>query len=348
MGLLDIVSPVVTAGASIYNSIAGSNAAKDVNAENRRWQAAQNKLAYERQKELTMLSPQLQKLGLQNAGISSAAMNGYTGGTASVNAANNAPSPQSEYVPLDLNSVLNAISVESQKKVADSQADKNYADAEKTRKESGRYDELTDATIEKIRSDISRNDRAEQLDGATIREINARIPMLQNQTDYWNYLAQHEDINYQKSAATYQSEIDSLKAQFKLNEEEAKTRLRYVDRVVDAQYKLILANIYNARASGQAQLSNAYTNRLNYELENSFKDLRQNLLHWQAEDVKQSSFNKETEGHYIGIDKKTQIMLRNKLIEKFSIDNEFAPYEKVLDMVEGVVNTATGLSPKKR
>lgn len=332
----------------LAGSIIGHKSAKKQNEKNRQWQADQNELSYERQRQLTMESPALQKQGLQMAGISPAAMNGYSGGTASVNSANSAPTSQSEYVPFDINSVLNAVAVESQSKLNASAAKVNEVKANQIAKETGRYDELTDATIEKIRSDISRNDRAIQLDGASIREINAKIPLLSNQSDYWNYLASNEDINYQKNSAIYQSEIDSLKSQFKLNEEQAKTRLRYVDRVVDAEYKLLLANIYNARASGQAQLSNAYTNRLQYELDNSFKDLRQDLLRWQTEDVKQGSFNKEKEGRYYGIDKETQILLRNKLIDKFNIDNEFAPYEKGLNMIEGVVNSATGLTPKPK
>jgi hypothetical protein len=355
MGFLDTIgkvgsafSPFISAGVGLFNTIAGSNSAKKQNEENRRWQAEQNTLAYERQKELTMLSPQLQKQGLQAAGISTAALNGYTGGTASVNAANSAPSPQSEFIPFDINSVLNAISVESQKKLNDSAADVNEAKANQIKKESGRYDELTDATIAKIKSDIEKNDRSIQLDGATIREINAKIPILNNQAEYWNFLASNEDISFQKNSATYQAEIDSLKAQFKLNEEQAKTRLRYIDRVVDAEYKLLLANIYNARASGQSQLSNAYTNRLQYELDNSFKDLRSELLRWQTEDVKQNSFNKEKEGRYYGIDKETQIMLRNKLIDKFNIDNQFAPYEKTLKMIGDGVDAATSLTPAKR
>ena len=331
----------------LINGIVGSNANQNLNSANRRWQESQNTIAYDRQKELTMLSPQLQKQGLSMAGISTAAMNGYTGGTATVNSSNSAPSSFPEYVPMDINSILNAVSVASQKKVNDSVADVNDAKADQIKIESGRYDELTDATIEKIKSDIERNDRSIQLDGASIREINAKIPILNNQADYWNYLASNEDINYQKNSATYQAEIDSLKKQFNLSEKDAETRLRYVDRVVDAQYKLILANIYNARASGQAQLSNAYTNRLQYELDNSFTDLRQNLLRWQTEDVKQESFNKEKQGRYYGIDKETQIMLRNRLIDKFDIDNQFAPYEKTLDMLGKGVDAASSLSPKK-
>jgi protein-tyrosine-phosphatase len=95
-----------SAAAGLMNSIIGSSSNANLNAKNRKWQAEQNTIAYERQKELTELSPVLQKRGLIQAGISPAAMNGYTGGTASVQSANSAPSSQSEYVPLDVTSAM--------------------------------------------------------------------------------------------------------------------------------------------------------------------------------------------------------------------------------------------------
>ena len=73
-----------TAAAGLINSIAGSASNANLNSKNRKWQAEQNTIAYDRQKELTQLSPVLQKRGLVQAGISPAAMNGYSGGTASV------------------------------------------------------------------------------------------------------------------------------------------------------------------------------------------------------------------------------------------------------------------------
>ena len=85
-----------SAAAGVMNSLVGSFSNARQNEKNRQWQAEQNTLAYERQKELTELSPVLQKRGLIQAGISPAAMNGYSGGTASVSSANNAPSSQSE------------------------------------------------------------------------------------------------------------------------------------------------------------------------------------------------------------------------------------------------------------
>ena len=132
MGFLDVISSLaspISAGAGLVNSFLGSKSAKELNETQRQWQAGQNTLAYERQKELTMLSPQLQKKGLQNAGISTAAMNGYTGGTASINSANNSPSPQSEFVPFDVNSVLNSLLAGPQIEQMKASADKIKADA---------------------------------------------------------------------------------------------------------------------------------------------------------------------------------------------------------------------------
>lgn len=118
-----------SAAAGVINSIVGSSSNANLNKVNRKWQAEQNTLAYERQKELTQLSPVLQKRGLVQAGISPAAMNGYSGGTASVSSNNSAPSSMPEYVPLDVSSALSTY-------VAAKQADAIDANIEKTKQES--------------------------------------------------------------------------------------------------------------------------------------------------------------------------------------------------------------------
>lgn len=117
-----------TAAVGLINSIVGSSSNARQNEKNRKWQAEQNTLAYERQKELTQLSPVLQKTGLVQAGISPAAMNGYTGGTASVSSANNAPSSQSEYVPLDVTSSMNAYLAAKQAASVDATIEKTKAE----------------------------------------------------------------------------------------------------------------------------------------------------------------------------------------------------------------------------
>ena len=59
-----------SAAAGVINGIVGSASNANLNSNNRKWQAEQNTIAYERQKELTQLSPVLQKRGLIQAGIS--------------------------------------------------------------------------------------------------------------------------------------------------------------------------------------------------------------------------------------------------------------------------------------
>lgn len=95
-----------SAAASLINGLVGTAANTNLNGKNRRWQEKMNDIAYDRQKELTMLSPSLQKQGLQMAGLSPAALNGYTGGTASVSSGAPAPTSVEPYVPFDVSPLL--------------------------------------------------------------------------------------------------------------------------------------------------------------------------------------------------------------------------------------------------
>lgn len=124
----EIALGIGSAAASLMNSIIGSSSNANLNATNRKWQAEQNTIAYDRQKELTQLSPVLQKRGLIQAGISPAAMNGYSGGTASVSSNNSAPSSQSEYVPLDVTSAISNYLAAKQAESTDANIDKTKAE----------------------------------------------------------------------------------------------------------------------------------------------------------------------------------------------------------------------------
>ncbi len=135
MGFLDTLGKIgsalatpISAGIGLANTIAGSHSAKKENARNRAWEEKMAQLTYDRQKELTTLSPSLQKQGLQMAGISPAAMNGYTGGTASVNSVG-APPQLPEYQPFDTNSFLNSLLAGPQFEQLKASADKTKADA---------------------------------------------------------------------------------------------------------------------------------------------------------------------------------------------------------------------------
>lgn len=118
------------ASASVINGLIGTAANSNLNAKNRRWQKWMSDIAYQRQQELTMLSPSLQKQGLQMAGISPAAMNGYTGSTASVSSGPAAPSSVAPYVPFDLSPLLQGIMASKQMDNLDANTKKTNADAD--------------------------------------------------------------------------------------------------------------------------------------------------------------------------------------------------------------------------
>ena len=116
-------------GAGLMNSIIGTSANQNLNWENRRWQEKMSNLNYERQKELLQLTPQLQKSGIVQAGMSPAALGNYSGPSATVQTSS-APtgSTNPPYVGLDVGSILNAY-------LAGSQVDKNKADTDYTKEE---------------------------------------------------------------------------------------------------------------------------------------------------------------------------------------------------------------------
>lgn len=331
------LGPAIAAAGGLMNTLLGSTSNANLNRQNRNWQAEQNTISYERQKELTQLSPQLQKQGLQLAGISTAAMNGYTGGTASVNSANSAPSPQSEYVPFDVNSILTAMSVESQKKVADSAADKNNAEADKIRKESGRYDELTDATIAKMRSDVSVND-------STIKKVAAEVPLLNTQQEYLDWQASQAILDYQKSEATYQSDIDRIKAVNKCSQRDAELRYDRAKDIVEAQLALLRAQAYNARASGQAQLSDSYTHRLLYNLDKANSTYINEYYKEGAAKLRSESVSEETFRHdrlrLLDNDatlKGMQSQMMGLDVENYNLNNTIDNASKILGSASGVL-----------
>lgn len=113
---------LITAGASIFNSLHGSSTSANLNLVNRRWQEKMAKVTYERQRELTQDQASLQKQGLINAGISPAAMNGFTGGTASISSSGAQSPSLPEYTPLDTSGIVNAVLQSPQYKVLKEQA----------------------------------------------------------------------------------------------------------------------------------------------------------------------------------------------------------------------------------
>lgn len=330
-----IVAGGISAGASLMNSIIGSSSAGNLNSKNRAFQREMAATAYQRQRELTTDQYQLQKQGMINAGISPASFQGYTGGTASLSSYQASPSSIPEYTPFDVSSVLQAVQASNDTKVADSVAAKNYADADKSKKESGRYDELTNATLKEIESRVGLNEQQ-------AKNLAANIPLLNNQSEYYAWLAQQQQLTAQRSAATYDSDVERIKAENKCSTKEAEKRLELADDIIEAQLNLTYAQIYNARASGQAQLSNATTNRLQYKLDSA---LNTYLQEYYKEGANKLRAEGETEDSLRG---RKWLMLNNDAAVKGAqarhqnMDNEYYLLDKTIDAGTKLVGSAVG------
>lgn len=123
----------LTASAAILssslNSVGSSIANTNLNKTNRKWSEKMANLAYQRQQELTMKAPTLQKMGLIEAGISPASLNGYSPGIPTVNPASS-PSSLQEFQPFDFSSVLQGILASKQAENIDANTEKTKADAD--------------------------------------------------------------------------------------------------------------------------------------------------------------------------------------------------------------------------
>lgn len=113
---------LIDAGSSLVNTIAGTSASANLNGRNRRWQEHMAQVTYDRQRELTQDQASLQKQGLINAGISPAAMNGFTGGIASISSSGAQSPNQPEYTPFDSSGIVNAVLQSPQYKILKEQA----------------------------------------------------------------------------------------------------------------------------------------------------------------------------------------------------------------------------------
>lgn len=343
LGIGDFISPGLTFLGNLGNSLLGASSNANLNRTNRKWQEAMAALQYQRQRQLTQDSPVLQKQGLIQAGMSPSALGGYTGSASSVSTVPSSPTSLPQYVPMDLNSIIQAYTAAKQGEVADSEAYKNRTQGDKNAKEAGRYDELTDATLNQIYSNVGLNQ-------AEVSKINASIPVLDSQAAYYNYLAENEEVRWQTAQAVKQSEIDRIKAENKLSEAAAEHKLSMIDDIINAQYNLTLAQIYNAKASGQAALSNAYTNRLQYTLDKALNSYLQTYYRESAEKLKQESISEDTlrqarlklidnDGDYSHAKK----VYQDNLNSTYTTDNIVDNVTKVAGAVTGAVNARSGV-----
>lgn len=338
-----IIGSGISALGSLANSFFGSSANANLNKTNRRWQEKMADLQYQRQRVLTQDLPQLQKQGLIDAGMSPSALSGYSGSAASVSTVPSSPNSAPEYIPMDMNSIINAYTAAKQGEVADSEVYKNKTQGDKNAKEAGRYDELTDASLNKIYSEVGLNQ-------SEVSRINAEVPVLNNQAAYYNYLAENEEVRWQTAQAIKQSEIDRIVSENHLSKAAAEKKLEMIDDIINAQYNLTLAQIYNARASGQAALSNAYTSRLEYQLDRSLNSYLQTYYKESAEKLKQDATSEDTlraarlklldnDGDYSHARK----VYQDNLNSTYTTDNAVDNASKIIGSVTGAVNAGLKL-----
>ena len=334
-----IIGSGISALGSLANSFLGSSANANLNKTNRKWQEAMADLQYQRQRVLTEDLPGIQKQGLIDAGMSPSALGGYNGTASSVSTVPSSPSSNPQYVPFDLNTIINAFSAINNAALSASEVRKNDAEKDLYDKQSGRYDDLTNASIAKIRSETGVNE-------ADVARINAQVPLLQNQSAYYNYLAENEEVRWQTAQATKQSEIDRIVSENKLSKAAAAKKLDMINDIIDAQYELSLAQIYNARASGQAALSNAYTNRLHYQLDRSLNTYLQTYYKESAAKLKQEATSEDAlraarlklldnDGDFSHARK----VYQDKLNSTYSTDNVVNNASKIIGAGAGLINT---------
>lgn len=333
------IGSAVSPFSSVINSVFGAFSANQQNKQMMKFQQQMADQQYQRQRELTQDTPGLQKQGLIDAGMSPSAMGGFSGPAASIASVPSSPSQVPVYHDFNPSTLVDAYLAQKQGEVADSEAYKNKTEGDKNAKEAGRYDELTDATLQQIYSSVG-------LDHAEISKINASIPVLNSQAAYYNYLAENEEVRWQAAQATKQSEIDRIKAENKLDKAAADKKFSMIDDIINAQYNLTLAEIYNAKASGQAQLSNAYTNRLKYTLDKALNSYLQTYYRESAEKLKQEATSEDAlraarlklldnDGDYSHAKK----VYQDKQNETYGVNNTINNATKIVNAISGGVRS---------
>lgn len=346
MGFWDTLGKIgnaISPFSGVINSVLGAKSASKQNKQMMEFQKQMADQQYQRQRALTQDTPLLQKQGLVNAGMSPSALGGYSGVASSVASVPSSPSQVPVYHDFNPSTIIDAFLAKKQGEVADSEVYKNTTQGDMNAKQAGRYDELTDATLDSIFSKVGLNQ-------AEVSRINASIPLLENQGAYYNYLAENEEVRWQIAKATGQSEIERIQSENKLSKAAAEHKLEMIDDIINAQYNLTLAQIYNAKASGQAALSNAYTNRLQYQLDKALNGYLQTYYREASDKLKQESISEDAlraaRLKLIDNDADYKHAIRvyqDNLNTTYQTDNIVDNLSKVAGSVTGVVNAGSSL-----
>lgn len=184
-----IIGAAVSAVAAIASAASNRKFQKKTMREQNEFNSNEAQITREWNQQMDNTKYQRQVADMQAAGVNPAlAMNGGV----TTQATSNATASSGSGIPggLDLSSVMQmAVQMQQlklQKKLVDSQANKNNADANKTNKETSWIDQLNSANIDKIRADINKVWSDISVNDSTITLNGHKMDMYDAQTGLFN------------------------------------------------------------------------------------------------------------------------------------------------------------------
>ena len=297
-----------SAAAGLINGLVGTAANTNLNKRNRQWQEKMNDIAYDRQKELTMLSPSLQKQGLQTAGLSPAAMNGYTGGTASVSSGAPAPTSVDPYVPINFDGLLQGLLSSKQMDNIDANTEKTKADAKAQELANKKEENLQKTWMDSTTLNYVVDDKGNKLfsDDPQFAKFvddyyntHGELPEMQSQAGVLSEDAARVQASISKFSSdlhtndmyAVQSDLAKKVAQMKLADSSVMHAIYKLDK---AQYDLLLKQVSKYQSDIDVnktieQLNNAQTKKAKQDVLESIA--RTSLMGTQEKQIKNSSVN---------------------------------------------------------
>lgn len=247
-----IIGTALSAVASIASAASNRRFQKKTMREQNEFNSSEAQVTREWNEQMDNTKYQRQVADMQAAGVNPAlAMNGGV----TTQATSNATASSGSGIPggLDLSSVMQmAVQMQQlklQKKLIDSQANKNNADANKTNKETSWIDQLNSANIDKIRADIDKTFSDISVNDSTIELNGHKIDMYDAQTGLYTAQMSTEDKKQQLLAS--QTAVNNLTA------EKMKLLMPYVVKYQKSIIALNEAQTEKARQDAYAAYASA-------------------------------------------------------------------------------------------
>lgn len=247
-----VIGAAVSAVAAIASAASNRKFQKKTMREQNEFNSNEAQVTREWNEQMDNTKYQRQVADMQAAGVNPAlAMNGGV----TTQATSNATASSGSGIPggLDLSSVMQmAVQMQQlklQKKLVDSQANKNNADANKTNKETSWIDQLNSANIDKIRADIDKVWSDISVNDSTIEVNGHKIDMYDAQTGLYTSQMNTEEKKAQLYAS--QTAINNLTV------ENMKKLQPYIVAYQESIIALNKANTEKARQEAYAAYASA-------------------------------------------------------------------------------------------